>query len=132
SVNGTFKFDERSYLADEGSGTAIITVERSHGESGAVSVSYVAQAGTATAGVDFTEVSGTLTWGNGDESLRSFAVPILKNAGEEPNETVELMLTSPTGGAVLDSVRSVAVLTILDDGGPIDDNGTGDDNGGTA
>ena len=74
-------------------------------------------------------MSGTLSWGPGDDSIRSFTVPILRNPGEEPNETVELMLSNPTGGGTLDSVRSVAVLTILDDGGPVDDGGT-DDNGG--
>ena len=130
SDNGTFKFDERTYFVDEGSGTAIITVERSHGEAGSVSVHYSTSAGSATADVDYTDASGTLSWGPGDESLRSFAVPILKNPAEEPNETVALMLSSPTGGAVLDPVRSVAVLTILDDGGPVDDGGTGGDDHG--
>jgi ribosomal protein L35AE/L33A len=129
--NGTFKFDERSYFADEGVGTAIITVERSHGERGEVSVAYATRAGSATAGTDYTEVSGTLTWAAGDEGIRSFAVPILKNAAEEPNETVELLLSNPTGGAAVDPVRGAAVLTILDDGGPADDGGT-DDNGGGA
>jgi ribosomal protein L35AE/L33A len=121
--NGTFKFDESSYLANESAGTAVITVERSHGETGAVSVSYSTHAGTAVAGVDYQDVSGTLSWAAGDGSIRSFTVPILKNAIQEPNETVELMLSSPTGGAGLDAVRSTAVLTILD-GGTDDSPGT--------
>jgi len=61
SPNGVFKFDERSFYTSEGAGVAVITVERSHGEDGAVSVAYFAQAGSATADEDFTEVAGTFT-----------------------------------------------------------------------
>ena len=117
SPNGVFKFDERTYFTSESAGVAVITVERSHGEDGAVSVSYLAQAGTADADDDFTEVSGTLSWGPGDGSIRSFTVPIVNDGVAEPSESVGLMLSSPTGGAVLDSERSLAVLTILDSGG---------------
>ena len=124
SPNGVFKFDERSFFTTESAGVAVITVERSHGEDGAVSVAYSASAGTAGAGDDFTEVSGTLSWDAGDGSIRSFTVPIAADDLAEPNETIELMLSSPTGGAVLDDERSLAVLTILD-GGAGDDGAGG-------
>ncbi len=37
---GSFKFDESNFYVDEAAGTVTIVVERSHGEDGAVAVSY--------------------------------------------------------------------------------------------
>jgi hypothetical protein len=112
---GLFKFDQRDFQVVEGAGVAVISVERSQGETGAASVDYSASAGTATAGADFTPVSGTLSWASGEESSKVFMVPITKDGMEEGPETVKLMLDNPTGGASLSELRATAVLTILDD-----------------
>lgn len=125
---GTLKFDEREFIAIEGNGAAIITVERSRGEAGTVSVSYSTANGTATAGQDYTPASGTLTWGPGDESRRTITIPILDDASSEGSETVLLSLSNPTGGAVLDDERGTAVLRIVENGNGGDDDD--DDDGG--
>jgi len=70
-------------------GSAVVRVERSHGEDGAISVSYAAVSGTAIAGEDFTAVSGTLSWGDGDESDRTVSVPIAADGEAEGNEECE-------------------------------------------
>lgn len=129
---GTIKFDERDFVAVEESGKAVITVERSGGESGAVSVQYSTANGTATAGQDYTATSGTLTWAAGDESSKSFTVPILNDGAAEGTETVLFTLSNPTGGASLSAARGTSVLRIVDDGtGGFDDGNHGnDDNGG--
>ncbi len=115
---GLFKFGQRSFLVSEAAGLATITVERSKGEDGAVSVSYTTRSGSAESPADYQETSGTLTWANGDGSDRSFTIPIENDGVAEDSETVELLLEAPTGGAILDSERAQAVLTILDaDGG---------------
>ncbi|HSK75269.1 MAG TPA: Calx-beta domain-containing protein [Thermoanaerobaculia bacterium] len=126
---GTLKFDEREFLAIEGNGNAVITVERSRGEAGTVSVHYATADGTATAGQDYTPASGTLTWGPGDESRRSITIPILDDSASEGSETVRLLLSNPTGGAVLDGERGTAVLRIVENGGFGDDDD--DDDGGS-
>jgi hypothetical protein len=59
-------------------------------------------------------VFGTLSWPNGDNTTKSFSIPIIDDTVAESTETVFLALTNPTGGAELGTL-SVAVLTIVDD-----------------
>src|SRR4051794_352781 len=96
---GTLRFGLASFSTGEAAGTATITVQRINGDDGAVSVQYVATAGTATAGQDFTPASGTLSWGDQDSADKSFTVAIDNDTTSEPSETVLLALSSPTGGA---------------------------------
>lgn len=126
---GTLKFDEREFVAIEGNGSAVVTVERSRGEAGSVSVQYATANGTATAGQDYTAVSGTLSWGPGDESRRTITIPILDDSTSEGSETVRLVLSNPTGGAVLDDERGTAVLRIVENGNGGDDDDDDDDGG---
>lgn len=127
---GTIKFDEREFLALEESGRAVITVERSGGEGGTVSVQFSTQNGTAAAGQDYTAVSGTLTWGPGDGGHKTFTIPILDDSAAEGSETVRLALSGPTGGASLSATRGTSVLRIVDEGsGGFDDGNDGNDDG---
>ena len=77
-----------------------------------MSVHYATTAGTATAGADFQSVSGTLNWTAGDGTSKSFSVPVLTDGATESTETVDLHLSTTTGGATLG--RSSAVLNIQD------------------
>ena len=113
---GSLSFSAGTASVGEAGGSAAVTVRRTGGTEGAVSVHYTAAAGTAGAGSDFTATSGTLTWPDGASANKSFAVPILNDTADEPNETVLLALDSPTGGATLGSPSS-AVLTINDNDG---------------
>lgn len=113
---GTFKFGERSFFAYESGAVAVVSVERSHGESGAASVTYSTADGSASAGADYTATTGTLSWAAGDGSTKTFTVPVLEDNLAEGPETIQLALTSPTGGAAIDSLRGSAVLTIVDSG----------------
>src|SRR4029077_9902940 len=85
---------------------------RTGGTSGAVSVHYATSDGTATAGSDYTAASGTLTFADGEAS-KTFTVTILDDTAVEGNETVNLTLSGPTGGATLGTLAS-ATLTIVD------------------
>ena len=109
---GTIAFELASYSALEGDGAINVTVQRLGGAAGAASVNYAATAGTAGSG-DFTAVSGTLSWIDGDASTLTFTVPIKKDLLYENAETVNLTLSGATG-ATLGS-PSAAVLTINDD-----------------
>src|SRR5262249_4675679 len=83
---------------------------------GTVSVNFATASGTATAGSDYTTSGGTLTFASGETS-KTFTIPILDDAVVEGVETVNLVLSSPTGGATLGS-QATAVLTIVDDDVP--------------
>lgn len=131
---GEIAFDEDSFEVIEEGGMAVITVERSRGEDGAVSIDYATADGTAVDGADYSGVSGTLSWDDGDGSDRTFTVPILDDAEAEGVETVQLSLSNPTGGAVIRAGRGSSTIRILASdggaGGPGDDNPNNDDNPG--
>jgi hypothetical protein len=115
---GTFQFDERGYVVIEGEQTmAVIAVERSRGQGGAVSVDYSTADATAVDGEDYTGVAGTLDWADGDSTIKTFEVPIADDDLTEGNETVELTLSNPTGGADIRPSRGDSVLTLLDNDG---------------
>jgi probable HAF family extracellular repeat protein len=108
---GTLQFGSPTYGVGEGGPTATITVTRTGGSDGAVSVGYSASDGTATAGSDYTAASGTLNFAAGDTS-ETFTVPISDDTLDETDETVNLSLSNPTGTTL--GAQSTAVLTITD------------------
>jgi ribosomal protein L35AE/L33A len=113
---GQFQFSSATYSVSENGGSIVITVQRVSGSDGAVSVNYATSNGTATAGSDYASASGTLNFANGETS-KTFTVNITDDSVFEGDETVNLTLTSPTGGATLGS-PSTAVLTINEDETP--------------
>jgi uncharacterized repeat protein (TIGR01451 family)/uncharacterized delta-60 repeat protein len=109
---GLFGFTDPVYFVEENATNALITVRRSHGSMGAATVNYATIAGTATPGVDYVATSGTLQFGAG-EILKSFTVRILDDLLVEGDETVTLILSNATGGAMVGSQNS-STLVILD------------------
>ncbi|AVP96018.1 hypothetical protein C7S18_01890 [Ahniella affigens] len=97
----------------ENSGSAALTVTRSSGQDGAVSVQYQTQALTATAGTDYTTTSGTLSWADGESGDKLIIVPLLDDPQFEADETLRVSLNSVTGGATLGN--SQGTVTIAND-----------------
>src|SRR5262249_31596094 len=95
---GILQFSSAAYNVNENDGTATITVTRTNGDVGSVSVHYATSDGTATAGSDYAATSGTLTFASG-ETTKTFTVPITNDTAVEGDETITLTLSSPTGGA---------------------------------
>jgi hypothetical protein len=108
-------FSAASYQVAEAIGLATITVVRSGNSAGSVTVAYAATAGTAIEGVDFSPVSGSLTFADG-ETEKTFTIPIVNDALDEAIETISLSLANPAGGAI--GQYGNAVLQILDDDDP--------------
>ncbi len=114
---GGLRFAVASTSVAEAGGTALIAVSRTGGSAGAVGVTYATSNGSALAGSDYTATTGTLAWADGDAADKAFTVPVASDAAAEGDETVNLALSLPTGGAALGS-PSTAVLTIADDDTP--------------
>ena len=92
---GVMGFSSPTYSVNESSNTATITVIRTGNDPGTTAtVNYSVTGGTAIAGVDFTAVSGSLTFGPGVTS-RTFTIPITAHTSALPDKTVTLNLTSP-------------------------------------
>jgi endonuclease/exonuclease/phosphatase family metal-dependent hydrolase len=98
----------------EGAGTATLTLSLSAPASTDVTVGFRALAGTARAGADFTEVSGTVSFPQNVTS-QTVSVPIAADALDEANEILFVALTNAVGATIGDWVAEV---TILDDDPP--------------
>src|SRR5262249_1622271 len=98
---GTLAFISATYLTNENAAFWHVTVTRTHGRYGQVSVQYFTRNGTALAGQDFTGVTmGTLRFDPGETS-QSFNIVLKDDNVIEPDETFSITLTNAGGGAVL-------------------------------
>lgn len=113
---GTIQFGSASLSVDEGVGNAVVTITRTGGLSQGVSVRFVTLDGSAVSGGDYTNVRTTVVF-DPDQAVKTVNIPINDDAVDEPDETVNLALESPTGGAILGSPIN-AILTITDNDGP--------------
>src|SRR5215213_6717097 len=113
-----FKFSATSYSVAENAGTFNVTVLRSGNTSAAASIDYSDNgSGTATAGVNYTFTSGTLSFAPG-ETKKTFPVAIIDNdTANAPNKTIVFKLANATPAG--SQIRTTTTkLTIIDNEGP--------------
>jgi hypothetical protein len=75
--NGDVSLSSSNYYVSETGGSVTVTAIRAGGNHGALSVSYNTVSETALAGTQFTAVTGTLTWADGDSANKTIKIPIL-------------------------------------------------------
>jgi len=109
----TLQFPVWRFTSRENSGRAAITVRRSAGTTGTLSIDYTTSDGSATAHADYTPVTGQLVFGPG-VTTRTFTVPVLNDILREGTEDLVLTLLNASPPEAL-GVESTAILTILDD-----------------
>jgi hypothetical protein len=111
-AKGSAQFSSTIYRGREDVGNMVITVLRTGGTSGPLSIQYATGSGTATAGQDYQATSGTLTFADG-EVTRTFSIPILTDSIDEGLESTTITLSNP---AEPDTITGpgVARLDILD------------------
>jgi hypothetical protein len=114
-TRGVLGYTSATFCVEERAGVATVTVARTGGSFGQVTVDYTTTNGTAQAGADYAAVSGTLIFGPGETS-QTFPVPILDDAQAEPSELAGLYLWNATGGAALGS--TFAQIGIVDNDAP--------------
>jgi hypothetical protein len=108
----TLQFSAATYSVAENAGFATIGVTRSGDSSGTATVDFVTSDGTAKQASDYILNSGTLSFGPGETS-KTFSVLVVNDVYVEPDKTVNLTLSNPTGTGTL-GAPVTAVLTILD------------------
>ncbi|NDA66246.1 MAG: hypothetical protein EBY09_06345, partial [Verrucomicrobia bacterium] len=107
------QFATNNFSVQEAGPNATITVTRTGATNSTVTVNYATSDGSAVAGRDYLSQIGTLSFGPNVTS-RAFSITILNNSIVEPDKTVNLSLSLPTGGAFIQSPAS-ATLTIVND-----------------
>ena len=110
---GALAFDSDGVHVRESAGTVTLTVVRTNGAAGAVSVGWSTANGTASAGSEYTAGSGTLSFADG-ENAKTLSVALLDDTAAEENKTFTVTLGNATGGAVLGD-PSTCTVTIVDD-----------------
>jgi hypothetical protein len=105
---GTLLLSAETYPAVEG-GPVTITVNRTGGSEGTVTVQYATADGTATAPGDYAATSGTLTFGPG-VTTQSFSIPIVADGVPEPEETFTVVLSNATGGPTIGTGTATVVI----------------------
>ncbi|MBL8267956.1 Calx-beta domain-containing protein [Steroidobacter sp.] len=94
-----------SYSVSETFPVARISVLRTGGTNGAVSVQYRTVSGTATAGDDFVADTGTVTFNDGEAGPKTVTVQIIDDDVYEEDETFYVELFGATGGVELANTR---------------------------
>lgn len=112
---GTIQLTFSAANVGEAAGTVTVTATRTGGSSGAVSVTVNTANGTAVAPGDYGAVTGAvLSWADGDAAPKTLNIAIVNDTDVEPNESFDVILSNPTGGATLGSPAN-AFITIVDD-----------------
>lgn len=114
SVQGTFSITATGG-ASEGN-TLQLTVSRSGGSSGAVSVAWDTQPGSASI-LDFVSATGVLSWADGDATDRTISIGLIADGFAEEPERFFVRLYQPDGGATI-TPSDIASAFISDAGAP--------------
>jgi choice-of-anchor B domain-containing protein len=112
-AQGSFSFTTTSYGADE-TQTAGVTVQRTGGATGAVSVAWEIF-GANGSSQDISVGSGSFNWAASDTSDRVIDLGIVNDGNAEGMERFIIKLTQPGGGATL-STPNLASVYISDPG----------------
>jgi N-acetylneuraminic acid mutarotase len=119
TVPTQFQFAAAAYPVNEGTANVTLTVIRTGSSAGAASVHWSTNtAGTATPNVDYDPASGTLNFADGQVS-QTFTITLHDDGGiGEGNETVNLLLDSPTGGVPLAPSPGTVLILMENDPPP--------------
>jgi uncharacterized repeat protein (TIGR01451 family)/uncharacterized delta-60 repeat protein len=109
---GAFRFSEPVYYADENGFFAYVTVIRTNGTTGDATVEFQTRSGTAISGVDFYGITNVLTFSNNVASQSVF-LQVIDDTEVEAEESFNLLLVNPTGGATLSGYTN-ALMVIRD------------------
>lgn len=111
---GSFEFAVGAYTVGESGGYVDVTINRTGGSDGAVSVDFRTGLMTARSGEDYVGIPlKSLTFANG-ETWKTERVSIINDSVQESEETFKVLLSNPSAGATLGTIVE-AIITVLDD-----------------
>jgi hypothetical protein len=99
STAGTISFQSTIYYTNQNV-AAGVAVLRTGGTSGAASVACKTSNGSAVAGTDYTAVSTTLTWANGDGATKWCGIAVSDSTPFTGNKTFKVQLSGSSGAAL--------------------------------
>jgi uncharacterized delta-60 repeat protein len=109
---GQFLFAATNYMVAESAGFLPVTIVRTNGRSGTVSVNFQTVPGTALPGVKYVATNGTLTFADGELS-KVIQIPIIQESQVTGDLTFSIGLLNPVGGTILPP--ATVPVTIHDD-----------------
>ena len=112
---GSLQLSANGYSVNQRAGSITVTVNRTGGSSGAITVAYATSNGSAAAGGEYTAANGTLAWANGDAGSKTFTVTVNTSPAFSGDKTFGVALSAPSGGAGIATPGS-ATVTIVGDG----------------
>ncbi len=110
---GRLMFAQTNYVVGEADGILPVTLIRTNGRSGVVSVNLSTLPGTALAGLRYVPANTSVSFNDGETS-KTIGIQILQTSQFEGNQTFSLLLSNPTDGATLIGPTNVPA-TIVDD-----------------
>ena len=97
---GAVQYTVASDGAAKNASSVALSVSRTGGSTGPVSVNFATTDGSALAGTDYTATHGTLSWLDGDTAPKTVSVPILSNPPGGTPKTFSVTLSSPQYGTL--------------------------------
>jgi hypothetical protein len=113
--SGVTALSSGSYSLAQNAGSVRVTVTRTGGSSGAASVQYATANGTAVAGTDYTPASGTVSWGSGDATSKTFSVAVSNAAPYTGSKTFNVVLANASGSTL--GTPASSTVTVVGDAG---------------
>jgi uncharacterized delta-60 repeat protein len=120
---GSLGFDPARFTLVEETRSLQLTVQRYGPADAAASIDWATAEITAggpdspaTAGVDFTAASGTLTWEAGDSSSRTIQIQLLDDTEQESTEAFQVVLSNPSGPV---TAAANATIRLIDSDTPV-------------
>lgn len=98
---------------EDGTPVSLVTVTRTGRSNGEVSATITPTDGTATSTADYDNTPINVRFADG-ETTKNVVIPIIDDTLVESNETINLALTNPTGGATI-GAQNTATLTVVED-----------------
>ncbi|MBL3618369.1 MAG: hypothetical protein JMN26_11620, partial [gamma proteobacterium endosymbiont of Lamellibrachia anaximandri] len=105
---GTLDLSASNYAVNENDGTVNITVNRTGGSFGAITVDYATSNGTATSGNDYQAINNSLAFAENEYS-KVITVNLLDDTVYEGSESFTITLSNPGGGAALGTTTTASI-----------------------
>ncbi len=110
-------FNATAYsIKEDGTPIIAVTITRTGRSQGTVSATITLSNGTATSPADYNSTPIIVNFGDGETS-KTVEIPIVDDTVYEGDETINLTLSNPTGGATI-GTQNTAILTIKENDTP--------------